>query len=137
MVKDDTSKALTDLEGGHGLPLSVGNASLVLPQSRYRNVTSCLGALPLHATEFRLRKTGDLEFEPRLTDPESVVLPLHQSPRERARTCFSSKLLLKSSSPTLQVAGCGLSAIGGSGAKVVGQARTLRRGAGINLPAAL
>src|SRR5262245_20211599 len=26
-------------------------------------------------------RTGDLGFEPRLTDPESVVLPLHQSPR--------------------------------------------------------
>ena len=26
-------------------------------------------------------KTGDLGFEPRLTDPESVVLPLHQSPK--------------------------------------------------------
>src|SRR5208337_3317032 len=26
--------------------------------------------------------TGDLGFEPRLTDPESVVLPLHQSPRD-------------------------------------------------------
>ena len=27
-----------------------------------------------------LSSTGDLGFEPRLTDPESVVLPLHQSP---------------------------------------------------------
>src|SRR5579875_252104 len=27
-----------------------------------------------------LKETGDLGFEPRLTDPESVVLPLHQSP---------------------------------------------------------
>src|SRR5262245_63637958 len=27
-----------------------------------------------------LLKAGDLGFEPRLTDPESVVLPLHQSP---------------------------------------------------------
>jgi hypothetical protein len=25
--------------------------------------------------------TGDLGFEPRLSDPESLVLPLHQSPR--------------------------------------------------------
>jgi hypothetical protein len=28
-------------------------------------------------------KTGDLGFEPRLTESESVVLPLHQSPRHR------------------------------------------------------
>src|SRR5258706_6706568 len=28
----------------------------------------------------RRKKTGDLGFEPRQTDPESVVLPLHQSP---------------------------------------------------------
>src|SRR5262249_30270781 len=27
-----------------------------------------------------LCRAGDLGFEPRLTDPESVVLPLHQSP---------------------------------------------------------
>ena len=27
-------------------------------------------------------QAGDLGFEPRLTDPESVVLPLHQSPRD-------------------------------------------------------
>ena len=30
-----------------------------------------------------LRETGELGFEPRLTDPESVVLPLHQSPLSR------------------------------------------------------
>ena len=28
----------------------------------------------------KMEKTGDLGFEPRQTDPESVVLPLHQSP---------------------------------------------------------
>src|ERR1700730_7707605 len=35
--------------------------------------------------------TGDLGFEPRLTDPESVVLPLHQSPLTRCHisTCVN------------------------------------------------
>ena len=31
------------------------------------------------------RETGDQGLEPRLTEPESVVLPLHQSPRCKAR----------------------------------------------------
>ena len=35
-----------------------------------------------------MERTGDLGFEPRLTAPEAVVLPLHQSPKEVARTFY-------------------------------------------------
>src|SRR5579875_1047503 len=37
-----------------------------------------------------LKEAGDLGFEPRLTDPESVVLPLHQSPKIAFRIILTS-----------------------------------------------
>src|SRR5271157_6512606 len=40
------------------------------------------GSLHNHLLSQDLHLAGDLGFEPRLTDPESVVLPLHQSPRD-------------------------------------------------------
>src|SRR5262245_4365049 len=39
---------------------------------------------PSVARLVRYVKAGELGFEPRLTDPESVVLPLHYSPMSRA-----------------------------------------------------
>src|SRR5690349_10288793 len=45
-----------------------------------RNVATGRDLARSVTTSRKSLKTGDLGFEPRLTDPESVVLPLHQSP---------------------------------------------------------
>ena len=80
MAEDDTPRATTVLEGGHGLPLSDGNASPMSLRSCCQNVASRFAAFSYYTGISGFRKAGDLGFEPRLTDPESVVLPLHQSP---------------------------------------------------------
>ena len=41
------------------------------------------------------KKTGVLGFEPRLTDPESVVLPLHYTPKSVAVTRLLIYIYLK------------------------------------------
>src|SRR5947209_5370150 len=52
-----------------------------LCQKRVRNAEGACGKSRKPLRFYRLTKAGDLGFEPRLTDPESVVLPLHQSPK--------------------------------------------------------
>ena len=51
---------------------------------------------PIYITSLILNglQSGDLGFEPRLTDPESVVLPLHQSPRDFDRSIIVTGTLL-------------------------------------------
>ena len=46
-----------------------------------------------------LTLAGDLGFEPRLSDPESLVLPLHQSPRWSVRPIVEDVRI----GPTLEV----------------------------------
>src|SRR5262249_21563549 len=55
---------------------------------RHEETEKCRVVSPFGATKNPrfpgvLLQTGDLGFEPRLSDPESLVLPLHQSPSER------------------------------------------------------
>jgi hypothetical protein len=80
MAEDDAPRATTVLEGGHGLPFLDGNASPMSLRSCCQSVASTFSTSPYYTGIFGFRKAGDLGFEPRLTDPESVVLPLHQSP---------------------------------------------------------
>ncbi len=52
-------------------------------------------AKPIHVIE-GTEKTGEQGFEPRLTDPESVVLPLHYSPKTGLSTKFNLFCISKS-----------------------------------------
>ena len=74
-------RAAAFLEGGHLLPLSDGNVSPMSPGRCCQIVASTFVLLSYYTGISGFRKAGDLGFEPRLTDPESVVLPLHQFPK--------------------------------------------------------
>ena len=87
-TEDDAPRAAAFLEGGHGLPLSDGNAS---PMSRGRCcqiVASTFSILSYYTGITGFRKAGELGFEPRQADPESAVLPLHHSPKVHALCLF-------------------------------------------------
>src|SRR3954453_1736490 len=73
------------LEGRPRVALLDGNASPMSPRSCCKNVASHFVVLSYYTGNSGFRKAGDLGFEPRLTDPESVVLPLHQSPKLASR----------------------------------------------------
>src|SRR4029077_14076174 len=79
-AEDDAPRAAAFLEGGHGLPLSDGNASPMSPGRCCQIVASAFPLLTYNTGIFGFRKIGELGFEPRLTESESVVLPLHHSP---------------------------------------------------------
>src|SRR5947209_1765328 len=51
------------------------------------------------------RQAGELGFEPRLTDPESVVLPLHHSPSPSPTRTYDSRCLPRPTDFSLILAG--------------------------------
>ena len=51
------------------------------PQRQDEGVARMIWPIPHNSLIANELQAGDLGFEPRLIDPESLVLPLHQSPR--------------------------------------------------------
>ena len=60
---------------------------MIVTMSRELPTKAARAGAPTHGSDLYCCEhlAGDLGFEPRLTAPEAVVLPLHQSPMIRAR----------------------------------------------------